>query len=114
MAAGLPLVVRLLVPLWVVNATLLPITVGITNMAPPQQPRTPPDPSNPQRGLLDANAIKMQILESSGSSNARYHKNLHDRCYCMSFHGLHSFTCKPQTIHRRIEELAGAGCSCTS
>ena len=68
-AAGLPLVVRLLVPLWVANATTLPISVGITNVSPQQQqPRSPPDPDNPQRGMLDANAIKMHTLDTRHES----------------------------------------------
>lgn len=71
MSAGLPLVVRLFVPLWVVNATLLPIGVGITNAAPPQQPRSPPDPADPQRSMLDANAIKMKELKADHGVNAR-------------------------------------------
>lgn len=63
-AAGLPLVVRLLVPLWVVNATMLPIGVGITDVGAPPQPKAP-EPGNPQRGKLDTDAIKMRVLDTN-------------------------------------------------
>ncbi|KAK9815130.1 hypothetical protein WJX73_008307 [Symbiochloris irregularis] len=63
-AAGLPLEVRLLVPLWVVNSTALPIGVGITDMAPQQPAKQTPEASAQQRSLLDATGIDMPVLDA--------------------------------------------------
>ena len=65
-AAGVPLTVRLLVPLWVVNATALPIAVTATKLAAQREKR----PSR-QDSALDATAVRMKELSTDAQPNFR-------------------------------------------
>ena len=54
-ALGAPMVVRLLVPCWVVNATPLPISVAVVRM---QRPAPPPAPDASMHGRQPGSLIK--------------------------------------------------------
>ena len=62
-AVGAPLLVRMFVPLWVVNATSLPVAAWVVLI------QAPPPPSDrepgPSEGLVDpADSIRLQTLET--------------------------------------------------
>ena len=63
MALGAPLLVRMFVPLWVVNATPLPVAAWVVPIQPPPAP-TDKD-QHPSEGLVDpADSIRLETLET--------------------------------------------------
>ena len=62
-ALGAPLLVRMFVPLWVVNATPLPVAAWVAPIQPPPAP-TDKD-QNPSEGLMDpVDSIRLETLET--------------------------------------------------
>ena len=62
-AVGAPVLVRMFVPLWVVNATSLPVAAWVVPIQAPPQPSE--RESGPSEGLVDpAESIRLQTLET--------------------------------------------------
>ncbi len=79
-ALGAPLHVRMFVPLWVVNATSLPVAAWVVPVQPPRQPSE--REGQAAEDLMDtAESIRLKILEteavdappSPGTRSRRYH-----------------------------------------
>ena len=68
MAAGVPLTLRLLVPLWVVNATPLPLELTVVKMAAQSKAKGQPDP---REAALDAASVRMRELDTDVNSSLR-------------------------------------------
>lgn len=65
MARGSPLLVRMFVPLWLVNATNLPIGAVVVATQPPQQ--TKPEEGSIHGGLeTAANSSKLRVMDTRG------------------------------------------------
>ena len=70
-AMGSPVLVRLSVPLWIVNATTLPVTALVVPTEPPPKARADTDPGQPPV-LNAAESIKLRILETrTATASAR-------------------------------------------
>ena len=80
----MPLTVRLLVPLWVVNATALPIAVTATKLTAQREKR----PSR-QDSALDATAVRMKELSTDAQPNFR----------CLAPSQVHSWHCLRSGSH---------------
>lgn len=65
-ARGSPLLVRMFVPLWLVNATNLPIGAVVVATQPPQQGKeTKPEEGSTNGGLQTAaNSSKLRVMET--------------------------------------------------
>ena len=65
-ARGSPLLVRMFVPLWLVNATNLPIGAVVVATQPPQQSKDPkPDEGGMYGGLeTAANSSKLRVMDT--------------------------------------------------
>jgi len=62
-ALGAPLLVRMFVPLWVVNATSLPVAAWVVPIQPPPPPSD--GDANQSEGLVDAaDSIRLNTLET--------------------------------------------------
>ena len=57
MALGAPLLVRLLVPAWIVNATPLPISAAVVFMRRPQPSPAPADDGGPSPSLHESTPL---------------------------------------------------------
>lgn len=79
-ALGAPLHVRMFVPLWIVNATSLPVAAWVVPVQPPRQPSEREGPA--AENLMDAaESIRLKVLDteavdaplSPGTRSRRYH-----------------------------------------
>ena len=62
-ALGAPLLVRMFVPLWVVNATPLPVAAWVVPIQPPQAPAD--KDQHQSEGLVDpSDSIRLETLET--------------------------------------------------
>lgn len=67
-ALGAPLHVRMFVPLWLVNATPLPIAALVVPVAPPSEARNS-DAKAAAQGLMDvAESIRLKVLETDAGT----------------------------------------------
>ena len=70
-AMGSPVLVRLSVPLWIVNATTLPVTALVVPTEPPPKARAETDPGQPPV-LNAAESIQLRIMETrTATASAR-------------------------------------------
>lgn len=64
-ARGSPLLVRMLVPLWLVNATSLPIAAIVVAIPAPPKPRDQAGESSVNEGMQSAaDSVKLRVMET--------------------------------------------------
>lgn len=63
-AKGTPLLLRIYVPLWVVNDTVLPITGLLTQISAPPKAAESEDQAMQGKSLNAADSIKLRVLEA--------------------------------------------------
>lgn len=64
--------VRVSVPLWVVNATTLPMAACVVSVGPPARPAPSGESRGPVSGLLDASeSLSLKVLDTDESISSR-------------------------------------------
>ena len=72
MAKGNRLLVRLFVPLWVVNASALPVFAAVVGMQPPPKPAAQDAAASEPGALIDAaKTIRLQVMETRAADRRR-------------------------------------------